>query len=138
MNKKLIRLTESDLHRIMKKSVRKTLNELRGPKIYDDDGYDREGWNRNGVHLNGYNREQYSDMQNNHKAAKDALVEPSIQLKENIVNYLNTLRCLSKINKYVDLNEKNTYFSVLHNELFEVLCTLIDIIDFLNDTKMGY
>ena len=140
--KKIVRLTESDLHRIVKESVNKTLNELHGPKIYDDDGfdrdgYDREGWNRNGVHVNGYNREQYSDRQKNHKAAKDALVEPSIQLKENIDNYLNILRNLSKINKYVNLNEKNTYFSVLYNELGEDLETLTDVIDFLNDPNMG-
>ena len=90
MKKNRIRLTESDLHRIVKESVNKTLNEFHGPKIYDDgydregydeDGYDREGWNRNGVHVNGYNREQYSDRQKSHKAAKDALVGPSNQLK---------------------------------------------------------
>ena len=146
MRKNRIRLTESDLHRIVKESVNKTLNEFHGPKIYDDgydregydeDGYDREGWNRNGVHVNGYNREQYSDRQKSHKAAKDALVGPSNQLKKNIDNYLNILRDLSKINKYVDLNEKNTYFSVLYNELEESLETLTDVIDFLNDPTMG-
>ena len=142
MRKNRIRLTESDLHRIVKESVNKTLNELHGPKIYngdgyDEDGFDREGWNRNGVHVNGYNREQYSDRQKSHKAAKDALVGPSNQLKKNIDNYLNILRDLSKINKYVDLNEKNTYFSVLYNELEESLETLTDVIDFLNDSTMG-
>ena len=147
MRKNRIRLTESDLHRIVKASINKTLNEIHSPKIYDDDGfdregydedgYDREGWNRNGVHVNGYNREQYSDRQKSHKAAKDALVGPSNQLKKNIDNYLNILRDLSKINKYVDLNEKNTYFSVLYNELGEALETLTDVIDFLNDSTMG-
>ena len=148
MKKNRIRLTESDLHRIVKASINKTLNEFHSPKIYDDDdgfdregydedGYDREGWNRNGVHVNGYNREQYSDRQKSHKAAKDALVGPSNQLKKNIDNYLNILRNLSKINKYVDLNEKNTYFSVLYNELGEALETLTDVIDFLNDSTMG-
>lgn len=150
--RRTIRLTANDLRRIVKESVNKTLNELHGPKIYngdgydedgfdrdgyDEDGFDREGWNRNGVHVNGYNREQYSDRQKSHKAAKDALVETSNQLKKNIDNYLNMLRNLSKINKYVDLNEKNTYFSVLYNELGEVLETLTDVIDFLNDPTMG-
>lgn len=150
--KKTVRLTESNLRRIVKESVNKTLNELHGPKIYDDDGYDydgfdedgydedgydREGWNRNGVHVNGYNREQYADRQTSHKAAKDALVGSSNQLKKNIDNYLDILRNLSKINKYVDLNEKNTYFSVLYNELREVSITLTDVIDFLNDSTMG-
>ena len=150
--KQTIRLTANDLRRIVKESVNKTLNELHGPKIYngdgydedgfdrdgyDEDGFDREGWNRNGVHVNGYNREQYSDRQKSHKAAKDALVERSNQLKKNIDNYLNMLRNLSKINKYVDLNEKNTYFSVLYNELEESLETLTDVIDFLNDPTMG-
>ena len=147
MKKNRIRLTESDLHRIVKASINKTLNEFHSPKIYDDDGFDREGydedgfdregWNRNGVHVNGYNREQYSDRQKSHKAAKDALVGPSNQLKKNIDNYLNILRNLSKINKYVNLNEKNTYFSVLYNELGEALETLTDVIDFLNDSTMG-
>ena len=146
MKKNRIRLTESDLHRIVKASINKTLNEFHSPKIYDDgfdregydeDGYDREGWNRNGVHVNGYNREQYSDRQKSHKAAKDALVGPSNQLKKNIDNYLNILRDLSKINKYVDLNEKNTYFSVLYKELGEAFETLTDVIDILNDSKMG-
>lgn len=145
--KQTIRLTANDLRRIVKESVNKTLNELHGPKIYngddydedgyDEDGFDREGWNRNGVHVNGYNREQYSDRQKSHKAAKDALVERSNQLKKNIDNYLIMLRNLSKINKYVDLNEKNTYFSVLYNELEESLETLTDVIDFLNDPTMG-
>lgn len=120
--KNVIRLTESDLHRIVRNSVKKMINELEGPKYseydsrgfdrdgfdkngYDEDGYDRDGWNRNDVHINGYNREQYANMQNSHKAAKDILIEPSIQLKENIKNYLNTLRNLNKTNKYVDLND---------------------------------
>lgn len=40
MNKKLIKLTESDLHKIVKKSVNKLLNEgLAGSKIaYSEDG----------------------------------------------------------------------------------------------------
>jgi hypothetical protein len=37
MNKKLIRLTESDLHRIVKESVNRILNEIDG-----DDGFNRE------------------------------------------------------------------------------------------------
>lgn len=36
MNKKLIRLTESDLHRIVKESVQKILNEADGWQTYDD------------------------------------------------------------------------------------------------------
>ena len=48
MNKKLIRLTESDLHRIVKESVRKILKETEGVDDYDprlDDGaYLSSGW----------------------------------------------------------------------------------------------
>ena len=36
MNKKLIRLTEGDLHRIVKESVQKILNEADGWQTYDD------------------------------------------------------------------------------------------------------
>lgn len=155
MRKNKMRLTESQLHRVIKESVKKMLKEVESSKYskydsrgfdrdgfdkngYDEDGYDRDGWNSNGVHLNGYNREQFSNMQNNHEQAKDVLLEPSIQLQENILNFLNILRSLSKTNEYVDLNEENTYFSVLNNTLGEVADALTDTIDFLNDTRMGY
>jgi hypothetical protein len=136
--KKIIRLTESDLRHIVKESVERTLNELHGPRDdydrdeYNEDGYDREGWNRNGVHLNGYNREEWEDMQNSHKAEKDELVEPSTQLMENISNYIDTIK------KYADLREENTYYSMLYKQLIEAHATLTDLIDFLNDPKMGY
>ena len=40
MDKKLIRLTESDLHRIVKESVRKVINEIGNTdKYYGDMGY---------------------------------------------------------------------------------------------------
>lgn len=37
MNKKLIRLSESDLHRIVKESVNKVLNEMNTQQSYDID-----------------------------------------------------------------------------------------------------
>ena len=132
MNRR-VRLTESDLHRIVKESVEKTLNELHGPRDdYNEEGYDKEGWNRNGVHVNGYNREEWEDMQNSHKAEKEELVGPSTQLMENISNYIDTIK------KYVDLREENTYYSILYKQLIEAHATLTDLIDFLNDPKMGY
>ena len=132
MNRR-VRLTESDLHRIVKESVEKTLNELHGPRDdYNEEGYDKEGWNRNGVHLNGYNREEWEDMQNSHKAEKEELVGPSTQLMENISNYIDTIK------KYADLSEENTYYSILYKQLIEAHTTLTDLIDFLNDPKMGY
>lgn len=48
MNKKLIRLTESDLHRIVKESVNRTINEValkgKSGKAYSLHGNDEESW----------------------------------------------------------------------------------------------
>ena len=52
MNKKLIRLTESDLHRIVKESLWKVLREVKDCEWnidHDDNGYNYK--NRNGEYL---------------------------------------------------------------------------------------
>lgn len=63
MNKKLIRLTESDLHRIVKESVKRTLFEAeqwqQGSNFVSTDGYENNGQGAERINF-GDNRRAYS------------------------------------------------------------------------------
>jgi len=60
MNKKLIRLTESDLHRIVKESVNKILDEISGCD-YVGKPKKTSTTNVNSSNSNGYNKGIYDD-----------------------------------------------------------------------------
>ena len=47
MNKKLIRLTENDLHKIVKESVKRALNEGEKPSVSYPSNWDDEGYHYN-------------------------------------------------------------------------------------------
>jgi hypothetical protein len=74
MNKKLIRLTESDLHRIVKESVRKTLYESVDPYLEElakeMNYYHSEAMQNLQGLLKTYNKlpEEYSSMKNSNVA----------------------------------------------------------------------
>ena len=64
MSKKLVRLTEGDLHRIIKESVNKVLNEIHGmPSAYDSKKADKEIYNMNKMPSN-YDRTFNKNLKN--------------------------------------------------------------------------
>lgn len=88
MNKKLIRLTENDLHRIVKESVYRILNENK--TLYD---YYEKDLNRYIEELNRYN-EEYEQFQKTGTVSKEFLAELLIFYK----NMLNMLIGTTKAN----------------------------------------
>lgn len=103
MNKKQIRLTESDLKQIVKESVSKILNEAYGT-MQNDDAYDMTG-------LDAANDEaaNFSPLGHFNDDALESLIELNKAVKgfNNDYNYLqfidsNYARALKKHIKYVD------------------------------------
>jgi len=133
-----VRLTESQLHNVIKESVRKMLNELGHVHIsdgydqdgfdkngYDKDGYDREGWNRDGMHLDGYSRAEYDAMTQEHDQLAQRLREPSINLLKQINSYITLIRDFKN-------EEEGTIFRYLFESVAETSDVLSDCISYLS------
>ena len=113
--KKLIRLTESDLHRIVKESVKRVLNEDEKPSVNYLSNWDDEGYHYNQTIKIGLTQEDFV-YDPTKLMASDYLKKP-LQFGKNHLK-LSQLYALAKILNWAEYKrvkmDRNTILLIVH------------------------